>query len=248
MRMILLILILLPPDAMAKAHPTDFHPVSTVRARTIQKGTLALTRSPLGNINTTFLASSLNFGLLPRLEIGTAPIFYTAPDHKRNWMAKLNFWRGDWVDWSLTYAESVFRTQIDNPGLTAERADFDHTAAQLALNIHPPSSPWGLGLFLSTTCGRIDSKDNLVKVYSTRCETENGVDVQRRISDTQWATLGVANLRDAGFSAYEKVHTGFGMGYTWFRSTKFLSRPSVGIYRTLPGQNLFLFSTTFFEK
>jgi hypothetical protein len=232
----------------ALADNVNFHPVTTVKARTIQKGTLALGRAPLGNINSTFLANSLNYGVFSRFEIGTSPMFYISEEHKYNYLLKLNFWKSEWMDWSLIAAENVFRTRIEHSNGQVERPDLKLSATQLALNIHPPDSKIALGTFVTQACGYLDSNNIYVKSLSLECRYELGGDIQYETKDDQWLTLGVANMREAGISPFEDVVTGYGAAYTWFIPEKVFSRPTVGIYYTPSGDIQYLFTTTFYEK
>lgn len=74
MRLIILVLmyvVLFEQNSFAKEGM--FNPVATINTTTLEKGKFSLARAPLWNLNTTFLASSLNFGLFERFKIGTAP-------------------------------------------------------------------------------------------------------------------------------------------------------------------------------
>jgi hypothetical protein len=149
----------------ARAQVSTFHPLASVNARTIKKGTLALGRAPLGNLNSSFLTSSLNYGLFKRLEIGTAPVFYIIPEHKYNFLIKLNFYRGDDFDWGLIVGNTVFRTEVNLDG-EKEKPDLEMTSLQLALNYHPNGSKWEFGFSGTNSCGSIKSKNPLVRAIS----------------------------------------------------------------------------------
>ncbi|MGE3611107.1 MAG: hypothetical protein AB7I27_16065 [Bacteriovoracaceae bacterium] len=232
----------------AYAANTDFHPVTSIKSRTIKKGTIAFNRSPLGNINSTFLVNTLNYGAFSRFEIGTAPLFYTSKDHKYNYVLKLNFWKSDWIDWSLAYGETRFRTHITYTNGEKENPDMILESSQLALNLHPPEKKYSIGLFYTFITGQINSKNIFVLASSLKYQREYGMDIQYQVKENQWLTLGLANLRDTGISPYENTSNGVGGAYTWFREKQLLSRPSVGIYQSFKGEVQLLFATTFYEE
>ncbi len=241
--LIAFIALFLRPAAAADVH---FNPVTTINARTIQRGTLAFGRAPLGNINSTFLANSLNFGLFSRVEVGTAPIFYTSPEHQINYVVKLNFWRGDWVDWTYVFGQNIFRTKIEKTNGDPERTRLEMTANQLALNFHPPGSKASLGVSGTQSCAHVDSDDGFVRLGTFRCVGEVGLDLQYEVLDERWLTLGYGRMRDTGITPYEELSTGVGAAFTWTRPEKLFSMPSLGLYRTFTGNTLLLVSTTFY--
>jgi hypothetical protein len=229
------------------AAETLFHPLASINARTIQKGTLSLGRAPLGNLNSDFLTSSLNFGVFERLEIGTAALFYAIPEHKYNFVFKYNFYQGENFDWSLIHGETVFRTKIENND-EVEKPDIKMDSTQLAMNYHPKNSKWALGLSGTMSCGQVKSKNAMIRLYSYRCEAEHGVDLQYHTFRNQWMTIGHGKMRESGISPFESTVSGAGAAYTWFRENKFLSRPSIGLYQHFRQNLMFLFTTTFYEK
>jgi hypothetical protein len=224
-----------------------FNPIATINTNTIQKGKFSLTRAPLGNLNTTFLASSLNYGLFERFEIGTAPIFYSASEHKSNYNIKALIYDGDMTKWSLSAGSLIFKTEIELEG-EVERPDMEMSVVQLAVNIHIPDSRYKIGLSAGTSCGQIDSKNVYVKVYSFRCEDETGFDLQYEVKDDMWVTLGQGRYREAGITPYESIVNGYGAAFTLFRKDKFISRPSLGYYLSENGENMLLMTTTFYEN
>lgn len=230
------------------AQEVSFHPVTSVNARTIKKGTLALGRAPIGNINSTFLTNSLNYGLFSRFEIGTSPLFYAMKEHRHNYLFKLNFWKGDWVDWSLIYGDLTFWNDLEHSNGEVERADIKLSSTQFAVNIHPPGLKFSFGLFYTKSCGHIKSKDAFIFIASFQCRDESGFDTQYQLDDDEWLTFGVASMREAGITPYEEVVTGAGVGYTRFFPGKPISRPSLGFDRTFDGNNQILFTTTFYEE
>ena len=232
----------------AWADSVYFNPVATINARTIKKGTLSLGRAPLGNINSTFLANTLNYGLFSRMEIGTSPIFYTAPEHQYNYVMKLSFWKGDWIDWALVLGKNVFRTKVEKTTGGTERTELEMTAYQLAFNIHPPEMKTSLGASVTQSCAYIASKDPYIFIASYKCVGEVGVDLQQEWRENHWITIGYGRMRESGISPYEELATGLGGTYTWLRPDKLISRPSLGIYQTFNGDTLFLISTTFYES
>lgn len=224
-----------------------FNPIATVNTTTLEKGKFSLARAPLGNLNTTFLASSLNFGLFERFEIGTAPIFYLASGHKGNYNLKALVYDGDITKWSFSAGSLIFETEIENDG-EIEKPDVEMSIVQLAVNINIPDSRFKLGLSAGTSCGRIDSKNIRVKIYSFRCEDESGFDLQYEHKDDLWITLGQGRYREAGITPFESVVNGYGAAVTLFRKAKFISRPSIGYYVSENGENMFLMTTTFYEN
>ena len=136
----LILIIALIPN-LALTSETAFHPLASINARTIRTGTLSLGRAPIGNLNSNFLTSSLNFGILERLEVGTAPLFYVIPEHKYNILAKYNFYRGSNIDWAITYGKTVFTTELEISG-EKEKPDIEMESSQLVMNLHPTDSKW----------------------------------------------------------------------------------------------------------
>ena len=224
-----------------------FNPIATVNTTPLEKGKFSLTRAPLGNLNTTFLASSLNFGLFERFEIGTAPIFYSASEHKSNYNFKALLYDGDITKWSFSAGSLIFETEIENEG-EVENPDIEMSIVQLAVNIHIPDSKFKIGLSAGRSCGQIDSKNIYVKIYSFRCEDETGFDLQYQYKDDLWFTLGQGRYREAGITPYESIVNGYGAAVTLFRKAQFISRPSLGYYLSENGENMLLMTTTFYEN
>lgn len=247
MKHFLLLIILFSVSALAEEQKVVFNPIASINARSIQKGTLSLSKSPLNNLNSVFIANTLNYGLFSRMEIGTAPLYYLTPEHKYNYMAKINFWRGDWVDWALSVGDNVYRTKIQDYNGKTERPDLKMTATQIAMNLHPPGTQWAMGVSVTQSCGYIDSKNALTKVYSLKCAAETGFDVQYEHWDQHWISVGYGRMRSAGLTPYEDLTTGLGAAYTWKRSGKFFSRPSLGYYQNFNGEHFVIANTTFYE-
>jgi len=224
-----------------------FNPIATMNANTLQKGKFSFARAPLGNLNTTFLASSLNYGVFDRFEIGTAPIFYSSSAHKSNYNFKALIYDGDITKWSFSAGNLVFETEIDNNG-EIEKPDIEMSIVQLAVNIHIPDSRFKVGLSAGRSCGQIDSKNVYVKIYSLRCEDETGFDLQYQYRDDLWITVGQGRYREAGITPYESVVDGHGAAVTLYRKGKFISRPSLGYYLSGNGENMLLMTTTFYEN
>lgn len=226
----------------ANAQNEYFNPVTTITSRNIKKNAFSLSRGPMGNINSTFLISSLNYGLFSRLEVGTAPLFYLTPEHKYNYILKTNFYRGESIDWSFAFSENRFRVKLQN-----DQSVLKMSSGQLAFNFHPPAQAWAIGGSYTNVCGYIDSANKLVFIYSYRCTDEYGLDVQYSINDDKWITLGAGKMRDGGLAPYELTHRGIGLAYTQFFEKKFFSRPSLGLYRH-NDNNVFLISSTIYEE
>lgn len=136
---ILVCLLLVCTWQQSYAKSDMFNPIATVNANTTGKGKFSLARAPLGNLNTTFLASSLNYGLFERFEIGTAPIFYSSSEHKSNYNFKVLVYDGDITKWSFSGGELVFNIEIESDG-EKENADIKMSIVQLATNIRIPNS------------------------------------------------------------------------------------------------------------
>lgn len=224
-----------------------FNPIATLNTTTLEKGKFSIARAPLGNLNTTFLASSLNYGLFERFEIGTAPLFYLMSEHKSNYNFKVLVYSGDIAKWSLSGGSLVFETEIENEG-EVEKPDIEMSIVQLAVNIHIPDSKFKIGIAAGRSCGQIDSKNVYVKIYSFQCEDETGFDLQYEYKDNLWFTLGQGRYRESGITPYESIVGGFGAAVTLLRKAEFISRPSIGYYLSDNGENMFLITTTFYEN
>lgn len=220
-----------------------FNPLVSSDARTVPQGKVTYSRSTVANVNSSFLANSLNLGVLPRVEIGTAPVFYLSRDHKFNFTTKLNFYRGSQFDWALSYSEVRFNVAIDNVG-----TELILSGMQLATNWHPTFTPVSVSAFYGSVCGNLNSGSYLVLAYSFRCRDEMGLDFQIPTAENQWLTLGIGRLRNLGYSPYEEITNGVGLSYSIFLPRKFFSRPSLGLYAAQKQKLLFLFSTTFTEE
>lgn len=243
----LVIMILLFPVYQAYAKRDIFNPITTVNTSTVERGKFSLARAPLGNLNTSFIASSLNLGVFDRLEVGTAPIFYSMKEHKENYNFKVLVYDGDITKWSFSAGSLVFETEVDNDG-EIETPDVKMSIVQLGVNIHIPNSKYKIGLSAGSSCGMIDSENSLVKIYSFRCEDETGFDLQYEYKDDLWITLGQGRYREAGITPFESVVNGYGAAVTIFRKDQLFSRPSLGYYISENGENLFLMTTTFYEN
>lgn len=224
-----------------------FNPIATINTSTLKKGKFSLARAPLGNLNTTFLASSLNYGVISRLEIGTAPLFYFMKEHKQNYNFKILVYDGDIAKWSLGGGNLVFKTEIEDNG-QIEHPDVEMSIIQLAVNIHIPNSRFKVGLAAGESCGKIESKNILIKIHSLRCQGEGGIDLQYLYKDNLWITLGLGRYRESGITPYESTQSGYGVAITLFRKNKFISRPSFGFYNSKDGKSMFLITTTFYEN
>lgn len=246
MKFCLLILTVLPVISWGKEK--IFNPIATINSFTIGHGKFSLGRAPLGNINTTFLASSLNFGLFERLEVGTAPLFYSAPEHDQNYNFKLNFYKGDIFNWSVSVGTLNFKAQVTTTDGKQEEAILEMSTVVLATNIHLPDSRYVLGLSAGNSCGKIRSSDIFIFISSFRCVDETGIDLQYEYKKNIWFTFGQGRYREAGLTPYENVVGGYGAAVTMFRKGSFFSRPSVGAYVSENGQNMLLLTTTFYEE
>src|SRR5690606_33960740 len=140
--------------------------------------------------------------------------------------AKYNFYRGNNFEWAFTYGRTVFRTELEISD-KKERPDIEMESAQLAMNYHPTDSKWAFGLSSTVSCGQIKSNNVYVRIYSFRCETEHGIDVQYETLKDQWVTVGHGKMRESGITPFEGTVSGAGVAYTWFRENMFLSRPSI---------------------
>ncbi|WP_413585196.1 hypothetical protein [Bdellovibrio sp. HCB274] len=226
-----------------------FNPVVSTSARTLPQWRFGYQRTGGANINTHLLTNAVSVGVLPRLEIGTVPMFYAAAPGSSNYTAKVNFYRGEQVDWAVSFTESRFKSEIKTSGGVVERPDLLLQSVQLGLNYRPE---WNGNItfspFANNVCGRIESKDPWVLIYSLKCETEYGLDFQYQIKDREWLTLAYGHLREAGLSPYEQLNAGVGVAWSQFRPKEMFSRPSVGLYYIPDTQNiLYLLSTTFYE-
>jgi hypothetical protein len=236
-------------DDLALSDPHLFNPVATSNSRTLGQWKVAFQRNPGANLNSTLLVNSLSVGLLPRVEVGVVPIYYGVEAHKSNFNLKYNFWRGDDADWAFGLSETRFKTEIQSANGRIERPDLVLTTLGLSANYHPDYMDSIVSAFVANSCGKIESKDALVLIYSLKCTTEYGMDWQIPVKDRQWVTLGWGQLRKTGFSAYEPLETGFGTAYSMRFPGALISRPSLGVYYTPDGGNMAaLLSTTFYEK
>lgn len=246
-----LLLVIATPIAFANDNnnynPTRFNPVTSVAAHAQPVGSFAVERAPIGNVNSAFLTQALTYTVIPRLAVGTSPIFYFSAQHRYNYIAKYNFWQSHSIDWSASFAESRYRTEVSQDS-TIESADLIMRSAQLAFNYYPQQSSWVIAGFTNTMCGYIDSANPLTYIYSIRCQQEYGMDVQSPLDKNSSVTVGVANLRQSGYSPWEDLSPGVGAAYALFRPNNFFSRPSFGVYQSVRGQTLFLLSTTINEK
>jgi hypothetical protein len=236
-------------DDLELANPHLFNPVATSNSRTLGQWQVAFQRNPGANLNSNLLVNSLSVGLSLRFDVGVVPIFYGMEAHKSNYNAKYNFWRGEDADWALNVSETRFRTELKDVNGNIEKPDLILTTVGLSTNYHPDYLDSIVSAFAANSCGRIDSKDAMVLVYSIKCTTEYGMDWQIPVKDRQWVTLGWGQLRQTGFSAYEELQTGFGTAYSMRFPGALVSRPSLGVYYTPEGGNVSaLISTTFYEK
>ena len=227
--------------------PPKFNPVTSIAARTQPVGSFSIQRAPVGNINSSMLSQSLSYSLLPRLEIGTAPLFYFSAKHRYNYVGKYNFWRNQDIDWAVSLSESRYRTEFSQDS-TIETADLIMRAAQIAFNYYPQNSQWVIAGFTTSMCGYIDSKNPFVYIESLSCQQEYGMDIQAPLEKNSTFSFGIANLRQAGYSPWEEMSPGMGAAYSLSRQGAFFSRPSFGVYQSIRGQTLFLLSTTIKEK
>lgn len=230
-------------------NPQLFNPVATSNSRTLGQWKVAFQRNPGANLNSNILVNSLSLGVSERFEVGVVPIFYGMESHKSNFNLKYNFWRGEDADWALNLSETRFITEIKDVDGNMEKPDLILTTVGLSTNFHPDYMDSVVSAFISQSCGRINSKNGLVLVYSMKCTAEYGFDWQIPVKDRQWVTLGWAQLRQTGFSAYEPLQSGFGAAYSVRFPGALISRPSVGVYYTPDDGNMAaLVSTTFYEK
>ncbi|WP_413943552.1 hypothetical protein [Bdellovibrio sp. HCB-162] len=225
-----------------------FNPVVSMSARTLPQWKVGFQKTGGANINSQFVANALSVGLLSRLEVGVVPIFYLTVPGSSNYTAKVNVYRGETTDWALSFTETRFKSKVTENGKVIEEPDLILTSFQLGLNYRLSGSDFTFSPFVTNVCGRIDSSNGLILVYSLKCEAEWGLDVQYQIKDREWLTFAWGHLREAGLSPYEKMSTGLGMAWSQFRPKEIFSRPSIGVYYTPDTKNtLYLVSTTFYE-
>lgn len=236
-----------------KAEPVQrelFNPLVSTTARTLPKWKVGFQRSGGANINTNLLNNALSVGVMERLELGTAPVFYVSSPGSFNYMAKVNFYRGDSIDWSATYAESRFEGEVVERGVVTENPNLVLRSLNVGFNTRPVAMPnVTISPFLNTVCTYLDSSESRTYAKSLECKTEWGLDWQYRYDFNKWLTFAYGQVRKSGISAYEDLHPGYGLAWSMFRSNAFISRPSVGLFHTPDTNNtLLLVSTTFYEK
>ncbi|WP_413575707.1 hypothetical protein ACLVWU_15230 [Bdellovibrio sp. HCB290] len=226
-----------------------FNPVVSTSARTLPQWQFGYQRTGGANVNSHMLMNAVSVGILPRLEIGTVPMFYATASGSSNYTVKVNFYRGDQVDWAASFTETRFKSEARTSGGVVDRPELVLRSIQLGLNYRPEwNENTTFSPFANQVCGHIESKDALVFLYSLKCEAEYGLDVQYQIKDREWLTLAYGHLREAGLSPYERLNAGVGVAWSQLRPKAMFSRPSVGVYYIPDTQNtLYLLSTTFFE-
>lgn len=225
-----------------------FNPVVSTTARTLPQWQVGFQRTSGANINATMLANSLSVGLFPRLEAGVVPMFYATAPGSSNFTGKLNFYKSETIDGSLSFTETRFRSEVTNEGKVVERPDLVLDSAQVGFNYHPEGSDITVSPFLNRVTGYVDSSNIYTYVYSMETKDEWGVDLQWQMKDREWITVAYGYLRNAGLSPYEKMNSGLGVAWSQFRPKEMFSRPSLGVYYSPDtGKAQFLVSTTFYE-
>lgn len=206
-----------------------FTPHLTIDSRTRPVGKVSLQRAPGANINTGMLMSSLTVGVIPRIELGTMPLFYTSKEHRYNYNLKWNFWRGDFIDWSFGY--SIFNSRLapseDSESLQDEKLRFENSAAQISFNLHPKWTRFSLSASYTGALTRVTG-DSLVQLYTTRQISDFACDISYPVARRLDLTVGGGTLRELGFSAYEERKFGFGTSTGIYFPRGFVSKLSVG--------------------
>lgn len=224
-----------------------FNPVVSTVARTLPQWRMGFQRTSGANINADLLANALSIGVFPRMEVGTVPLFYRESG-SFNYAFKVNFYKGEEVDWASSYTETRFKSEIDQDGKVIQGPDTVLNSVQVGMNYHPVGSDFTISPFGNNVCGHSDSTDGEIYTESLKCKWEWGTDVQWQFKDREWITIAYGFLRDAGLSPYSTMNSGLGVAWSQFRPKELISRPSVGIYYSPQTNNtLYLVSTTFYE-
>lgn len=224
---------------------SKFNPVVGIDSLTSDWGNFNFSRTALTNVNTTLTDYALNIAILPRLEIGSSPSAYFNEHHNWNASTKLNFWRGRYFDFSLSYARTDSSLRLHPFNLDIA---FIADSYQLAGNTKQLFGRWAYGFFVGRTCLDLDLSLSQKTYTLNHCMDEYGIDIQYRFLDRQWLTLGTARLLQAKSEELdEMLKYGAGLAYSIFRPGKFFSRPSIGAYFNFDGDVQWLLSTTFYE-
>ena len=241
---------LVPVPKKIQENRIVFNPLVSTTARTLPQWKFGFQRAGGANINSNILNNALSIGLFDRFEAGVVPSFYFAAPGSVNFMGKVNFYRGQRIDWSATYAENRFQSEVTRNGQVIETPDLVLRSVNIGFNARPEDMPnVTISPFLNTVCGHLDSSSSQTYARSLKCETEWGVDWQYQFEDKKWVTLAYGKLRSSGLSPYEELYSGGGIAWSMLRPNKLISRPSVGVFYTPDTDNaLLLISTTFFEK
>lgn len=211
-----------------------FYTHLTTQARTAGPGQVLFESFPGSNSNTSFLTNSLSYGIINRLQIGTAPIFYAIEEHKYNLNFKTNLVKKRYFQ--LGAGLSSFRFRLKNgevqeiDGNIIKDIYVDLNFVFLALNYRDPGSRWSYGYNFSH--GEARSNSSIINRgldMEFKKRSEWALDVGYRISDIWHATFGVGEQREDLFEIKSSRNVGLGTSMTYLQNTKWLPKITYGI-------------------
>lgn len=221
----------------------EFTPHAGIVARTEPWGGVSFQRVPGANLNTPIFLNALTVAVAPRVEIGTSPLLWFAPQHRWNANVKANVYSSQELDVAVGLSGSQWAMG------TFE--NYDIGSAVVSANFKPRLERIWFGVFfgVSETHYTTIIYDNAGiypggRDFSRVIETGADASLHHGVFDF---TLGIARLRDLGFSSLEDSRWGGGLTVAWYRPRKFFSKPALG-FHFVPstGNGSFLFSTTFY--
>jgi hypothetical protein len=237
------------PARAAADREQTFYPHLSTPAATAGAGEISFESFPGSNGLQSLFYNSLDIGIGPYFEIGTAPMFYLEKGNQYNINGKLNFYKTH--DLHLAVGVSKFSFSIIDINGVSGVADTSQTVsityAMFAADYFVPNSAFAFGVTLANPW--ISSNSAMLNTeLDSKQKLEWFFDVACRLNQSFALTPGFGVLRlDTLDPLGSAVPFGYGATITWIRAkTATIKDIGVGLQR-MPDVNKtsFLFNVTF---
>ncbi len=202
---------------------TELYPHGTARARTLAPGQLAFQATPTAHafqdMPFSFLLSSLNVGLVDRVEVGIVPLLYLIPGFY-NSTAKVNYFNSQNFSASLGLMHMAFKLALwDRPMW------FHSFSVSSIFNFQIPRSPLQFGFQVNQT---------FALNFPNAIDPDYFADVGYRLASRLYGTMGVSWMRKLNFDNMADGYNrqfGFGSSFTYLAPRlQLFFFPQVGIH------------------
>jgi hypothetical protein len=213
-----------------------FHPHITSKASTLKQYKVAFGTLPGLSGYSSISYNSLSFGLIDRLQLGTSPLVYLIDEHHYNFNLKWNFYRGQKINWALSY--STFQFKKDQ-GVTVYKKDgsptiidrYSFNALGIIINAFPEADRFRVGFSFSIFDYKTGDEALNKELENVKRPMEMMLDFDAHLIKNLRLTFGIGRTRSGPFDAFKsKLPFGFGTTFTWLKKQGILQPIAIGAH------------------